>query len=67
MTENEPIQQGTTVELDHDHDGHDKPCTECAAGYRRLMVLTAATTFAAAIALIVLAATAWLAWEAKCG
>jgi len=59
-------EQGTTVELDHDHDVHNEPCTECAAGYRRLMILTAATTFAAAIALIFLAATAWLAWEAKC-
>lgn len=65
MTDKE-TEQGTTVAIDHDHDSHDKPCTECAAGYRRLMVLTAATTFAAAIALILLAATAWLAWEARC-
>jgi hypothetical protein len=45
----------------------EEPCEECAAGYRKLMIITAATTFVSAIAVVFIAFTAWLAWEARCG
>lgn len=55
----EPIPQGVTVELDHDHDSHDGPCEDCATRYRTLMMFTAAFAFLSAVLLSIGALVAW--------
>lgn len=49
----EPIPKGTTTQLDHDHDDHDEPCTDCRDRYRTLAMFTAAFAFLSAVLLTV--------------
>lgn len=55
----EPIPQCVTVELDHDHDTYDEPCTDCQERYRTLMMFTAAFAFLSAVLLSIGALVAW--------
>jgi hypothetical protein len=55
----EPIPQGVTVELDHDHDTHEGPCDDCAERYRLLFMFTAAFAFLSAVLLSVIALGVW--------
>ena len=57
----EPIPQGSTTQLDHDHDDTDGPCDNCAERYRHLAMLTAAFAFLSAV---LFAIGALVAWEA---
>jgi hypothetical protein len=55
----EPIPQGVTVELDHDHDTNDGPCEDCADRYRTLFMFTAAFAFLSAVLLSIGALVVW--------